>query len=569
MKDYSQNTPSMAPASGLCEGINSGSRSAAQIIHDVAAACGINPQVLIVLLQKEQSLVTDDWPWKIQYNNATGFACPDTAPCDPNYAGFFYQVYYAARQFKVYKAYPNDYNYRAKRNNTIYWHPDLSRCGSSTVYIENQATAALYIYTPYRPNSAALKNLYGTGDSCSSYGNRNFWRMFNEWFGSSIQRYRISSHIIDGTTDSSGEQGVVGFSLNSKPTNSVTFELKVSSPSNARVAGTTSVTITPDTWNQPARNIVRISGKYNSALEGTFHYSLVPDSKSSSIDKRFSGLTAPNTQLLQLQADSQPVYRLYSTDTKKHFFTASRERVKDLEAQGFRNEGAKFSYCKAGEQAMIRVVKNDDRRIVAFGSSEYQNYLKASYKTESLDFATSRRAYIPVYWLYDPTLGRSLYTTSESERTSATGFEDKGLAFYVCSADQAPVYRLYRKSNNAHFYSTSESERNHAANGIGYTYEGVGYYACATGSPVYRLYRKSNDAHFYTTSTKERDSIVASGQYRNEGAQFNACSTDTGSPVYRLYRKSNDTHFYTTSTSERNSLVQAGFRDEGERFTAR
>src|SRR5690606_7604841 len=76
-----------------------------------------------------------------------------------------------------------NYNYRFERNNTILWHPNTS-CGSSTVYISNQATAGLYIYTPYRPNQAALNNLYGTGDSCSSYGNRNFWRMFNDWFGS-------------------------------------------------------------------------------------------------------------------------------------------------------------------------------------------------------------------------------------------------------------------------------------------------------------------------------------------------------------------------------------------------
>jgi hypothetical protein len=53
------------------------------------------------------------------------------------------------------------------------------------LFIENSATAALYNYTPYQPNQAALNNLYGTGDGCSAYGNRNFWRIFNDWFGSS------------------------------------------------------------------------------------------------------------------------------------------------------------------------------------------------------------------------------------------------------------------------------------------------------------------------------------------------------------------------------------------------
>jgi hypothetical protein len=58
------------------------------------------------------------------------------------------------------------------------------------VNIQTQATAGLYNYTPYQPNSAALANLSGTGDSCSAYGNRNFWRYFNDWFGST---YAISS----------------------------------------------------------------------------------------------------------------------------------------------------------------------------------------------------------------------------------------------------------------------------------------------------------------------------------------------------------------------------------------
>lgn len=191
LRDYKKNTPQMEAASGLCAGIGAKTnQTAAQMIMAVASACGINPQVLVVLLEKEQSLVTDVWPLQRQFNSATGFDCPDTAPCDPAYAGLFYQIYYAARQFKVYQKYPNNYNYVAGRTNRIYWHPDLTRCGSSQVYIENQATAALYIYTPYRPNQAALNNLYGTGDSCSSYGNRNFWRIFTDWFGSTRVSYR-------------------------------------------------------------------------------------------------------------------------------------------------------------------------------------------------------------------------------------------------------------------------------------------------------------------------------------------------------------------------------------------
>jgi hypothetical protein len=185
LRDYKQNTPQMEAASGLCGQLAAGTnRTSAQIISDIGKACDINPQVLLVLLQKEQSLILDTWPLQSQYKNATGFACPDTAPCDPSYGGFFYQVYHAARQFQVYKKYPNSYNYVAGRFNNVYFNPNLSGCGSSSIYIENQATAALYIYTPYQPNQAALNNLYGTGDNCSAYGNRNFWRLFSDWFGS-------------------------------------------------------------------------------------------------------------------------------------------------------------------------------------------------------------------------------------------------------------------------------------------------------------------------------------------------------------------------------------------------
>jgi hypothetical protein len=180
--DYQQATPSM-PANRYCAAMNGmGSESSASIVARIGAACGISPRVLLVLLEKEQSLVTHRSPSAARYAKATGFACPDTAPCDSSFGGFFYQVYYAARQFQVYKAFPQNYNHIAGRVNNILYHPNAA-CGSSPVHIRNQATAGLYNYTPYQPNAAALANLYGTGDSCSAYGNRNFWRIWSDWFG--------------------------------------------------------------------------------------------------------------------------------------------------------------------------------------------------------------------------------------------------------------------------------------------------------------------------------------------------------------------------------------------------
>lgn len=183
LKDYSQATATQGAKSEGCSTYQgSANESAATIIYKVAAACGINPQVILVLLEKEQALITDNWPSSRQYRSATGYGCPDTADCDANYFGFHNQVYNAAYQFKKYQANPGSRGYVAGRWNTIQWNPN-GACGSSNVYIENQATAGLYVYTPYRPNQAALDNMGRTGDGCSSYGNRNFWAWYTDWFG--------------------------------------------------------------------------------------------------------------------------------------------------------------------------------------------------------------------------------------------------------------------------------------------------------------------------------------------------------------------------------------------------
>lgn len=181
LKDYSQSVPEKL-ADSYCKYMAPGTKTSSQIIYDVSQACGVSPKVLIVLLQKEQSLITDDWPWPIQYRSATGYGCPDTAPCDAEYYGYFNQVYHAARQFQRYVKQPELFNYSSGKTSFVQYNPN-SGCSGTNVLIETSSTAALYNYTPYQPNQAALNNLYGSGDGCSAYGNRNFWRMYHDWFG--------------------------------------------------------------------------------------------------------------------------------------------------------------------------------------------------------------------------------------------------------------------------------------------------------------------------------------------------------------------------------------------------
>jgi hypothetical protein len=181
LKDYNEWIPNLAGDS-ICSPISGGTLSAAELIQRIGTACNVSQKVLLVLLEKEQSLISDSFPAQSQMDRATGFNCPDTAPCSAASAGFFRQVYSAARQLQVYGTGSFTW-YPVGQVSNIRFHPNVA-CGSTPVLLQNRATAALYYYTPYQPNSAALNNLYGTGDSCSAYGNRNFWRMYNDWFGS-------------------------------------------------------------------------------------------------------------------------------------------------------------------------------------------------------------------------------------------------------------------------------------------------------------------------------------------------------------------------------------------------
>jgi hypothetical protein len=166
-------------------------KSAAQIIYDASQEFAINPQVLIVLLQKEQGLITDTWPLSTQYKTATGYGCPDTAPCDTQYFGLTNQLRWSGRMFRaIMNASPTWYTPYVIGNNYIQYNPDKS-CGGSNVNIENRATQALYNYTPYQPNSGALNAGWGTAP-CGAYGNRNFYLYFTNWFGSITEQPSFS-----------------------------------------------------------------------------------------------------------------------------------------------------------------------------------------------------------------------------------------------------------------------------------------------------------------------------------------------------------------------------------------
>ena len=203
LRYYKTDIAAQKAVSGRCAAIPAATgQSAAQVIYAVARACGINPRVLLVMLQKEQGLISSTNPSAYMYKAAMGYGCPDSNPaiCGNVYTGLFNQVYHAAGQMRWYGNPKGSYTYlkpgstisrpySPKSYSTLDKNGNVTKaatCGFKSFTLQNQATANLYYYTPYTPNSAALKNLYSLGDSCSAYGNRNFWRYFWDWFGSPI-----------------------------------------------------------------------------------------------------------------------------------------------------------------------------------------------------------------------------------------------------------------------------------------------------------------------------------------------------------------------------------------------
>jgi len=206
LRYYKMDTQAKAGEDGRCSALPAKTnQSAAQIIFDVANACKINPRVLIVILQKEQGLIQASNPTPYMYRAALGYGCPDSQPAicgkGSTITGLFNQLYRAAGQLQWYGDPRGSFTYlKVGTNVKVKYQADfcdarnskgtctkwVDKCGSKVFQLKSQASAALYYYTPYTPNDVALKNLYGTGDTCSAYGNRNFWRFYSDWFGSPI-----------------------------------------------------------------------------------------------------------------------------------------------------------------------------------------------------------------------------------------------------------------------------------------------------------------------------------------------------------------------------------------------
>lgn len=135
----------------------------------------INPKFLLILLQKEASLIEDPAPSQSRLDWATGYGCPDGWVCNPYYKGFGKQVNSASLQFLAYVNEPNRYTYQVGQTYTIKNTLDpycTTENQTMSVTPANKATAALYDYTPHVFN-----------------GNYNVYKLWKKYFPKTAKLY--------------------------------------------------------------------------------------------------------------------------------------------------------------------------------------------------------------------------------------------------------------------------------------------------------------------------------------------------------------------------------------------
>jgi hypothetical protein len=226
--------------------------TAGAVISTAAQVYGINPQVLLVTLQKEQSLVSGGVGYcnngdENKYTAAVGYGCPDggtvyswsgvslyrrngvertvtgsTCVNDAAKAGFSQQVIRAAWLLKFgqqrslgntnwavisgnwdnsddpptcYGGPMTQGTFRRCQSSTPVFFDGYTTIDSSATHMDTGATAALYWYTPH------------------FHGNQNFVSLFETWFGGTVGASYYSCHNSSNIGGAPTEEHVMGTKL--------------------------------------------------------------------------------------------------------------------------------------------------------------------------------------------------------------------------------------------------------------------------------------------------------------------------------------------------------------------
>jgi hypothetical protein len=568
LKDYSEN-----------------GKSSAQIINDIAQQYQINPEVLIVLLQKEAGLVTDTWPLSGQYRTAAGYGCPDTAACDSQYYGFTNQLTWAAKMYRaIMNASPTWYTPYILGNNYIQYNPDSS-CGGTTVNIQNRATQALYNYTPYQPNAAALASSLGATVPCGAYGNLNFYRYFTSWFGSvtfntvsaetnavwrlynpkngdhmlSANYQEANIYIMNGWTS----DGVISYTI---PTGTISVHRMFNPGTNRHTVATgpgisalmsqgwtddgelfkAPATGTP-TWNL---------GKGNQAFSTANPGEVAAYQRAGWV---ISGIIYYSPSQFET-----PIYRLYNPIKRTHVLVTDPNELTAYMRAGWINDGPVFSSSTSTDSVPVYRLWNGFSHFMTASAAERDVYVSAGWKNDGVIFyASPDTSGVPVYRLWNGASHFMTASAAERDVYVSAGWKNDGIVFYISNAVAA--HRLYNSATGAHKMAISP-DTIHTAINQGWSDDGSAFVVSSgAGAAVYELANPTTGSYFYTANASELSTYQGAG-WQSNGVLFYAPAS--GLPIYRLYDPTSQTHILIQSNTEKQTYLNAGWVNDGVVFNS-
>ena len=521
-----------------------GNVSAAQAIYDSAHIWGINPQVILTTLEKEEGLVSGHGTYgcsQTAFNSAMGYDCPGgiqpatgTCVAHASNLGFSAQVNHGAWQleFGRYRS-EGDGNlgYDGDGNITFYGYmtqgtrPRCSGCASqyysgtvtlddnTTLSLANGATASLYSYTPFLQSfSRIFEQFFGVG---STTVNAYQWQFVNQTTN------RDLGSLPAGET--------ARWTLTALNTGSATWTNNGANPINL---GTDyprdrSSPFYSTKWLGQARPVGMTESSVPPGSTGTFNFEVQAPPTPGDYLEHFNlvadGITWMNDPGLAYAVHVVPA-NLTTTvisDTTPATMTAGATASATITV---RNDGNEAWYSD-GRFPITLGTTNPHNRSSAFADTSWPSALRVG------------------------PMGQD-----------AVGIGQNATFTFVL---KAPAYN-----------DTYEEDFSPVEDGLGWSPTTIAHSITVTGGsanppvPVYRLYNPIAHTHFFTSSTAERDSVESALGFSYEGIAFYASNTVTSTPVYRLYNPYSQTHFFTGSPAERDSAERLGFGYEGIAFYA-
>ena len=236
--------------------------------------------------------------------------------------------------------------------------------------------------------------------------------------------------------------------------------------------------------------------------------------------------------------------------------------------------GAPYQFDFAADMYYIGVYQSVKEIYVEYVSDgETKKIVKATVLDDSKAPTVEKEGYTLAGWEYDGIKEYSYGTkVIDGEVVEWTYVKEANWVKAGTSepADMKTVYRLYNSNTGEHLFTVDANEVT-VLTGLGWTDEGIAWYAPLEGTPVYRLYNPNVEGgeHHYTTNTAEVAALVKLGWVKDD-VSFNSATQADGVAVYRLYNSNaySNNHHFTTDKLENDTLIGLGWTGEEVGFYA-